>query len=143
MTPILLLAAAVLTASPVQAPAWTWSLYDGDGRLVLAEEEPSAMRLRTTLECEPGSGVARLTLFQFGATSGYAQFSAGGAGGAAEVASGRGEDLSLSLRIDHPAFVAFVADGRLDVSAGGRQRRIETPRPHLSRLRSFAEQCAG
>lgn len=145
MTPILPLAAAVILApaQPLQTPAWTWTLYDGDGRLALAEENSSATRLRTTLECDPGSGVTRLTLFDFGAPSGYARFSAGGAGGAAEAAASADGALSLTLRIDHPAFVAFLSGGRLDIVAGDRERRVETGRPHLSRLRSFAEQCAG
>lgn len=141
MTAFIALIAAL--ALQGRSPPLIWELYDGDGRLVLAEEAPDKSRLRTTFECDPGSGVARLTLYGFGEASGFAQFSAGEANGTTEVAGARGGDLTLNLRIDHPAFAAFAADGRLTVAANGHDRRVEVGRPHLAQLRRFAEQCAG
>lgn len=143
MTPFLAAFMAVLGLQSPASPAspWGWALYDGE-TLVLAEEDAASSRLRHTLECRAGSGLARLTLFEFGAASGFARFAAGGAQGAVESRSSGG-DVSLTLRIDHPAFVAFARDGAMTIAVAGRERRVEVGRSHLSRLRSFAEQCAG
>ena len=54
-------------ASPARSArpseGWTWTLYSGDGPLVLANEIPDTPQLKAILECQPGSGIARLDLF--------------------------------------------------------------------------------
>ena len=141
------LAAAALalqsaSASPPET-AWTWTLYADEAPVVLANEVPDTPRLRTVLECEPGASVAQMTLYGGQTPAGMAQVSAGEASGVAELAAGRPGALRLALRTDHPVFAAFAAEGRLTVSAGDQQRRIEVPAEHLAKLRRFAELCSG
>lgn len=141
---IALLAAAALAAqtAPPEA-AWTWTLYADTQPVVLANEIPDTASLRTTLECDPGSSVARLTLYGGTALSGMARISAGEASAVSEVATARAGASRLALRIDHPAFAAFTVDGRLAVVAGDQRRAVEVPPAHLAKLRRFAELCAG
>ncbi|HWW12752.1 MAG TPA: hypothetical protein VN018_09555, partial [Brevundimonas sp.] len=58
---VTILGAQNAAAAPSEA-AWTWTLYS-DTPVVLANEVPDTANLRTTLECDPGSSVARLTLY--------------------------------------------------------------------------------
>ena len=69
-----LIMAVIALAQPVERGGWTWSLYGGDegGTVVLANEIPDTPQLRATLECDPGSGAARISVFDAeGAASGY------------------------------------------------------------------------
>ena len=59
----LALALTLQTTAPPAAAGWTWTLYSGDGPLVLANEIPDTPRLRATFECAPGSSIVRLTLY--------------------------------------------------------------------------------
>lgn len=146
----LLAAAAVMSLSgqnaAVVAPAeaaWTWTLYGDDTPLVLANEVPDTANLRTTLECDPGSSVARLTLYGGEAASGMARVTAGDASAVAQSEPARGGGLKLALRTDHPVFVAFGVGGRLGVAVGDQRRTVEVPAAHLAKLRRFAELCSG
>jgi hypothetical protein len=56
---------------------WTWTLYGGEGPLVLANEVPDTPQLRTVLECEPGSGIARVDLYGDGLSAGFATVTSG------------------------------------------------------------------
>ena len=145
----ILSAAALLAAAPQNQPtvppesAWTWTLYSEAARVVLANEVPDTANLRATLECDPGTGVARLTLYGGAPLTGLARVSAGGSTGVAEAEAGRGDASRLSLRTDHPAFAAFGVDGELSVAAGDQRRTVQVPAAHLAKLRRFAELCSG
>lgn len=146
----LLAAAAVMSlggqnaAVPVPVEvAWTWTLYGDDTPVVLANEVPDTANLRTTLECDPGSSVARLTLYGGEEASGMARVTAGDASAVAQSEPARGGGLKLALRTDHPVFVAFGVSGRLGVAVGDQRRTVEVPAAHLAKLRRFAELCSG
>lgn len=132
-----------VSPAPVQNDAWTWTLYEGDGPLVLANEVPDTPRLRSTLECDPGSGVARLSLYDVQAPLGFATARSGQATAAVEVATARGARLQTALRTDHPVFAAFLASGKLNLAWSDGSRAIEVGRNALPRLRRFAELCSG
>ncbi|RZJ32630.1 MAG: hypothetical protein EON86_20695 [Brevundimonas sp.] len=128
-------------AAPPEA-AWTWTLYS-DTPVVLANEVPDTANLRTTLECDPGSSVARLTLYGGEGGAGMARVTAGEATAMAEAEAARGGGLKLALRTDHPIFAAFGVTGRLGVALGAQRRTVEVPATHLAKLRRFAELCSG
>jgi hypothetical protein len=131
-------ASAALFAAP--QGGWTWTLYE-DGPLVLANEIPDTPQLRAILECQPGSGVARLDLF--GPTAaGIATIASGGAAatGQSEAA---GDHQSVALRTDHPVFGQFMVTGALDVAVAGTHQAVTVPSIHLAKLRRFAELCSG
>lgn len=134
------LAIALQTSSP--AGGWTWTLYDSSGPLVLANEVPDTPRLRATLECEPGSSIVNLALYDEASATGIATLTSGEAVANAEVETRRGR-LETSLRVEQPVFAAFQASGRLDIDIGERKLKIEVDRPNLSKLRRFAERCVG
>jgi len=124
------------------ASAWTWTLYTDEARVALAHEVPDTAHLRFTLECEPGSGVARVAFYGAAAETGMARVTAGEASAVTESTAERGA-LKLILRTDHPVFAAFAADGRMAATVGEQRRAVEVPRPHLAKLRRFAELCSG
>ena len=119
---------------------WTWTLYE-DGPLVLANEIPDTAQLKSILECQPGSGVARLDLF--GPTAaGVTTITSGTATatGQSEVSS---DHQSVALRTDHPVFGQFLVTGELDVAVAGAHRNVTVQPAHLAKLRRFAELCSG
>ena len=129
----------------VQTPvnAWTWTLYENTGAVVLANEVPDTAQLRATLECEPGSGAVEVALYEFGAIGDFAQLRAGPATATSEAAQGSNRSIRVSLRIDHPGFAAFASSGRLTVSSGERSATVTVDRANLAKLRRFGELCAG
>lgn len=124
------------------AEPWTWTLYSGDGPLVLANEIPDTPQLRATLECAPGSSIARVTFYETPGADGFATAASGPASAGVEARSRRGR-LETALRADHPVFAAFLASGRLSVTVGEHAASIEVDRPNLPKLRRFAELCTG
>lgn len=139
----LFIAAALAGQSPASEPAWTWTLYADADPVVLANEVPDTARLRATLECDPGTSVARLTLYDGPALSGMARITAGEASAVAESAAGRAGVSRFALRTDHPVFAAFTVDGRMVILVGDVRRPVEIPAAHLAKLRRFAELCSG
>jgi hypothetical protein len=139
----LIFAAALAAPAARQDPAWTWTLYADAEPVVLAHEVPDTARLDATLECDPGSSVARLTLYAGPALTGMARISAGDAAAVAEATTSRASAVRIALRTDHPVFAAFAADGRLSVAVGDQSRPVEIPAAHLAKLRRFAELCSG
>jgi hypothetical protein len=130
-----------LSALAIQG-GWTWTLYEGEGPLVLAHEVPDTPQLRSVLECEPGSGVARLDLYEAGAAPGVAILSSGDA--TAQTESVAVSDHSrIAIRSDHPVFGQFVLTGDLSVAVAGRSHSVEVQPAHLAKLRRFAELCGG
>jgi hypothetical protein len=138
-----LVAAALAGQSAPAEPAWTWTLYADAVPVVLANEVPDTPNLRATLECEPGSSVARLTLYGGAGMAGMARISAGQAAAVGEARTARRGGLRVALRTDHPVFAAFALDGRLAVVVGDQRRQLEVPEDHIAKLRRFAELCAG
>lgn len=145
MTMILavMIAALSLQGRSTVTPAWTWALYEGD-TLTLANEIPDTPRLRTTFECEPGSSVARVTLYG-GAPSanGMAQVSAGQSNATVAVSGGARGSGVLTVRTDHPVFAAFTSSGQMTVRAADVGVTVVVEPDHLAKLRRFAELCAG
>lgn len=141
MTALLGLALA-LTIQTTPADAWTWTLYADSGPLVLANEIPDTPRLRSTLECAPGSSIVRLTLYDAAPAEGLAVITSGAASASAEIQPRRGRFQTL-LRSDHPVFAAFLANGKLEVTVGAQTSPVEIDRANLSKLRRFAELCTG
>ena len=138
----LALALTLQTTSTPAAEAWTWTLYADNGPLVLANEIPDTPRLRSTLECAPGSSIVRLTLYGAPPAEGIAVITSGAASANAEVRPRRGQFQTM-MRADHPVFAAFLADGKLAVTVGQQSSPIEIDRANLSKLRRFAELCTG
>ena len=136
-----------LTGSPVQSTAWTWTLYEGDGPVVLANEVPDTPQLRTTFECTPGSGVARVSVYGGTLSAGFASVTSGIGPSAAQAQSkaeaSRDGKLSLAVRTDHPVFSQFVATGDLAVAVGDQRQTVIVEPTHLAKLRRFADLCSG
>lgn len=136
------LLATALVALALQGGGWTWTLYEGDGPLVLANEIPDTPRLQAVLQCAPGSGVARLDLYGPEATGGVATLVSGQAT-ATTPAEQTGDHRTVSMRADHPVFGQFVLSGALAVTVAGRSQSVEVQPAHLAKLRRFAELCGG
>jgi hypothetical protein len=110
--------------------------------VALANEVPDTPSLRFTLECDPASGVARVAFYGGAAETGMARVTAGEASAVTESTGERGA-LKLALRTNHPVFAAFASEGRMAAVVGEQRRAVEVPRPHLAKLRRFAELCSG
>lgn len=132
-------AALALQSGAAPQTGWTWSLYESQGPVVLAEEIPDTRYLRLTMECEPHSGVAQLSIYGEG-FQGFATAQAGAAAATAEATRVR-DATRLALRVDHPVFVAFAADGELNLTLGEQKRAVVVPRAHLAKLRRFVQLC--
>jgi len=134
---------AMVAAIVLQGPAWTWTLYEGDGPLVLANEIVDTPNLKATFECTPGSGVTRVSVYTGDLTAGFATVTAGEAEATTRTEAGRAGKISLALRTDHPAFLGFVAEGGLTIAVGDHGQTIEVQPDHLAKLRRFAQLCGG
>ena len=143
MTALLgLLLALTLQTAPAVSDGWTWTLYSDSGPLVLANEVPDTPRLRSTLECAPGSSIVRLTLYGAAPADGIAVITSGAASANVEVSPRRGQ-LQTVLRADHPVFATFLTDGKLNLVVGAQASGVEIDRANLPKLRRFAELCTG
>lgn len=133
---------AGLIALAFQTPAWTWTLYDDEGQLVLANEVPDTPQLRATFECEPGTGITRLSLYDAPMGEGFATVAAGEARATTQAMT-RPDHTQLMIRTDHPVFAAFLAEGAMSVTVQDANRSVEIERQYLPTLRRFAERCGG
>lgn len=125
------------------ADRWAWALYESGGSVVLANEVPDTTRLKATLECSPGQDTAALSLYDPGAQPGFARLSAGSATGTAEVRAARGGKMETALRLDHPVFTSFIAQGALSIASGEGRVDLSAGPAFLPVLRQFAQRCAG
>lgn len=139
---LLLVLTTLLAVQIAPTRAWTWTLYDGEGPLVLAEEVPDTPNLRTTLECEAGGGRVTFTLYEATTPGGYATARAGELSTTAQILPSRGDKAEVVLRTDLPVFAAFASSGEMTLALGDQERRVSVGRPHLAKLRRFAERCA-
>lgn len=126
-----------------QTPAWTWTLYEGVGPVVLANERPDTPDLRSTLECARASGIVTLSLYGSPFVPGVVTISSGEASAVAEMGSDATGAVTASLRTDHPVFAQFAANGALSVVSGGARQSLEIPTPDLVKLRRLADLCSG
>jgi hypothetical protein len=139
-------AAGSQVPAPQSGPAWTWTLYEGGGPVVLANEIPDTPRLRVTLQCDPPGGLVDITVYDVQAEptprSSFARLTSGVASTTSEARIGRGGRLEVVLRTDHPLFAAFVGSGDLSIMAGETGGVIKVERSHLAKLRRFADRCS-
>ena len=136
-----LIMTVVLTAS--QTPAWAWTLYEGSGPVVLANERPDTPDLRSTLECVAGSGQTRVAVYEATPTPGAARLESGGAIAAVEAISTADGATAAPVRIDAPVFMRFAATGSMALTVGEQRRSIEVGAADLAKLRRFADLCRG
>lgn len=146
---IWLIMAVIASTQPVERGGWTWSLYGvGEGgTVVLANEIPDTPDLRATLECEPGSGAARVSVFGAeGAASGYVSIRSGAATATSQGEVDREDGatrLTASLRLEHPVFTAFLTNGELTLNQNGQDWMVRLGRRHRGLLTDFAVACDG
>ena len=131
---------ATIAAIAALQGGWTWTLYE-DGPLVLANEIPDTPQLKAILECQAGSGVARLDLF--GAANAGVALIASGEATASGQSEASADHQSVALRTDHPVFGQFLVTGELDVAVSGHHQEVAVQPAHLAKLRRFAELCSG
>lgn len=137
---------SILFAAAAQAapgPSWTWTLYDGDGPVVLANEAPDTPDLRATLQCDRGAGAVEVSVYGQPAQPGFARVNSGRASATSEARQGRDGALSFVVRADHPVFAAFAGTGLMTVAVGDDQSQIVVQPRHLAKLRRFTDICAG
>jgi hypothetical protein len=139
------LALAALWGSPAQALAWTWTLYEGEGPVVLANEIPDTPQLKATLECAPGSGVAKVSVYGGGLGAGIATVTSGTGPDQAqtEAQASRDGKLTVAVRTDHPVFGRFISSGDLSIAVGDQRQSVDVEPAHLAKLRRFADLCGG
>lgn len=131
--------ALLLSLAGQPGDRWVWAFYDSDGDVVLAREVPDTARLSAVLECERGSGVARLTVYGPEARPEFVNVSAGDV--SADTERVESDGLAIRLRLDHPLFAAFGRGETLTVSAG--EERAFAPAPASSVLNAFRAACRG
>lgn len=136
-------AALAALALGMQAPSWTWTLYEGSGPVVLAYERPDTPDLRTTLECSAGSGIVRVSVYESALKPGFATVTSGEQTATMEAAPGADHAIVASLRTDHPVFSRFSTSGALSMTVGEARQDIQFDSVHLAKLRRFADFCGG
>ena len=133
------LAAIALAALVQSGEGWVWTFYDNDGSAVLAREVPDTERLSAVLECTPGSGVARVTVYGPRGRPGFVSVSAGEVTADAERVEADG--LAVRLRLDHPVIQAFGRGETLTLSAG--DESASAPAPEAQSFNRFRTACGG
>ena len=136
-----LIMTVVLTAS--QTPAWAWTLYEGSGPVVLANERPDTPDLRSTLECVAGSGETRVAVYEATPIPGAALLESGGVVATVEAKATADGATAAPVRIDAPVFIRFAATGSMAFTVGEQRRSIEVGAADLAKLRRFADLCRG
>jgi len=137
-----MLTIAVTPSAYAQNAGWTWTLYADSTPVVLAQEIPDTPRLKTTLQCAPGTRQVQISLYDADAVAAGPVILKSGrqsSEGELRAASNR---LAVSLPVDHPVFLAFQASGRLELKSGERVLPIIIEAAHLPKLARFAEACA-
>jgi len=121
-----LLAALSLASTAAIAPqawaqaGWTWTLYEDHTALALANEIPDTDSLAAVLECTPGSGQAKVSIFPSGK---------------------RTSPVVGQYKTTDAAFVAFVASGKLSLKTEAGSGEIAMAAPHLPKLARFSQLC--
>lgn len=135
---------SALLAALLQASAgWTWTLYEGDGPVVLANEIPDTPQLRATLQCDPGSSAVEVSVPFPDAQPGVARLNAGDAAATTEARVEREGRVAVALRTDHPLFAALTATGDMTLAVGEATTKVIVPSQYLPTLRRFSDLCSG
>lgn len=136
--------AALATMLTQSAPAggWVWTLYEGDGPLVFANEVPDTPKLKATFDCMPGSGVVQVSVYGDGLTSGIATLTSGDSSAMTE-ATARSDKISVPVRTDHPLFTQMMANGVLKIAIGDAKQVVEVQPPFQTVMRQFGDLCGG
>jgi len=142
MIPAIALAATVLTQStPASAPSgWVWTLYEGEGPLVFANEVPDTPQLKATFDCTPGSGVVRVSVYDDGLVPGIATLTSGDSTAMTEATVGT-DKISVPVRTDHPLFTQMMANGELKIAIGDAEQAVEVQPPFQTVMRRFGDLC--
>lgn len=130
----------VAGAAHAQA-GWTWTLYPDANPVVLAQEIPDTPELKTTFECDNGTGRVRISLYDLPQWSGgHATLRSGRQTAMTEIEASR-HLLRANISADHPVFMAFQANGQLVLSREAHSTTVTLEPEHLGKLRRFAELC--
>jgi len=112
---------ALALAGPAVAGLWTWTLYEDRASLALANEIPDSTSLAAVLECVPGSGDAKVSVFP---------------------GEGRSKTpVVQSFRTSDEPFVTFVRTGRLSFANEGGKGEIFMGPEHRGKLLRFSRLC--
>jgi len=122
MRRIAVLLAVALSATAASAQdLWTWTLYENPGALALANEVPDSTKLAAVLECRPGSGAAKVSIFPEGGRS--------------------RTPIVGEYRTSDADFLGFVRSGKLSLKTDGGSGEIAMDAEHRSKLERFARLC--
>jgi len=123
MRRIAALLAFALSASPALAQdIWTWTLYEDRASLALANEVPDTSKLAAVLECKPGDGMAKVSVFP-------------------QNGAGRAPPVVSEIKTGDAAFVAFVRTGKLSLKTDAGSGEIAMDPEHRAKLERFARLC--
>lgn len=112
---------ALALAGPAVAGLWTWTLYEDRASLALANEIPDSTSLAAVLECVPGSGDAKVSVFP---------------------GEGRSKTpVVQSFRTSDEPFVTFVRTGRLSFANESGKGEIFMGPEHRGKLVRFSRLC--
>ena len=138
-----LIGALALLSLQTAPGGWVWTLYEDGGAVTLANEVPDTPQLRATLECQPGSGVVKVSAYGVGPGAEFATLTSGSASATGEVQPSRGPAprIAVMTQASHPVFAAFSASGALSVRSGDRTAALAVPGGDLPKLARFAELC--
>lgn len=117
----LMAALSLASTAAVARPGWTWTLYEDRASLALANEIPDTTSLAAVLECAPGSGRAKVSIFPSGVP--------------------RSRPVVGEFQTTDPAFAAFVRSGRLSLRSEAGTGEIAMDAVHRSKLWRFARLC--
>jgi hypothetical protein len=99
----------------------------GRRSVVLANEIPDTPQLKATLECAPGSGVAKVSVYGGGARrrDRHRHLRDGTGSGPDRGAGGRDGKLTVAVRTDHPVFGQFISSGDLSIAVGDQRQSVD------------------
>ncbi len=124
IVPLIAALSLASTLSPTLAfarPGWTWTLYEDRTSLALANEIPDTQNLAAVLECTPGSGQAKVSVFPPGGS--------------------RTTPVVAEYRTTDAAFVAFVQSGKLSLKTEAGTGEIAMDAAHRAKLWRFSRLC--
>lgn len=116
----LLAALSLASTAALAQPGWTWTLYENRTSLALANEIPDTDSLAAVLECTPGSGQAKVSIYPAGRSS---------------------SPVVGEYKTTDAAFVAFVTTGKLSLKTDAGSGEIAMDAPHRPKLERFSQLC--
>lgn len=114
------LASMAVSLPALAQPGWTWTLYEDRTSLALANEVPDTDSLAAVLECVPGSGQAKVSIYPSGK---------------------RTSPVVGQYKTTDAAFTAFVATGKLSLKTDAGEGQIAMDAPHRPKLERFSQLC--